>query len=419
MIQEKLEEFNEWWFTGQAPKELALEKRRHLFRELAGFLDKRQIISIVGLRRVGKTTLMYQLIDHLIKHGKDENKIIYFSFDEKVENLNDVIGSYKEIKNIDFRKQKVYVFLDEIQKLEKWTNQVKKYYDLYPKIKFVISGSEGLFLSSKTKEALAGRIYEFLLKPLSFGEYIYFRGYQREKLSTDKAKSLFTEFISRGGFPEAVGKSVAEIKMYVKSAVVDKIIFQDISKTAGIKDMDLMKTLIEILAANPGMYLEYQSIAKQLDRDRRVIKSYITLLEQSFLAKILGNYRKGKLSSLRKTKKIYLTDTAVITAYKTVIDTQFFAKIVESAVVNSVDSRNFWKNRQEVDLIIDKKPVEIKYKSRIIDKDLLGTREFMKKFSVREGTILTKDQEGAIKVPEGKIALKPVWKFLLGMRDTK
>ena len=206
--------------------------------------------------------------------------------------------------------------------------------------------------------------------------------------------------------------SSSENKMYVKSAVVDKIIFQDISQLAGIKDIDLLKTIIEVISVNPGMYLEYQSLAKQLDRDRRTIKTYIYLLEQSFLVKILGNYRKGKLSSLRKIKRIYLTDTSIAIAYKGQIDQQFFGKLIETAVINHSESKFFWKNSHEVDLI-DKNPIEVKYKSKLISKDYIGLKEFMRKFSSKKGVILTKDKEGLIKVSEGRITQIPVWKWLL------
>lgn len=410
---EKLEEFNEWWFTDKVPAELLKERKRELFKKVIRFMNKRQIVSIVGLRRVGKTTIIYQLIEYLLRKKIDKKSILYFSFDEKVENLDEIIESYVEAHNPDFRKQKVYLFLDEIQKLPDWSNQIKKYYDLYPKIKFVISGSEGLFIALRTKEMLAGRMYEFPLKPLSFREYIEFIGLDKNSLPVSRIKSLFREFIIRGGLPEVMGKGSAEIKMYIKSAVVDKIVFQDIASLVGVKDVELLKIIIEVIATSPGMYLEYQSLAKQLDRDRRTIKSYVALLEQSFLVKTMYNYRKGRLSSLRKTKRVYLTDTSIAAAYKGSVDEQFFGKLVESAVVNSSGSESFWKNSHEVDLI-DGGPIEVKYKSKVIEKDVRGVREFMRKFSVRQGLVLTKNDERRMKVPEGIVTLKPVWKFLLG-----
>ncbi|MBU2099759.1 ATP-binding protein [Candidatus Micrarchaeota archaeon] len=408
----RIEEFNEWWFTERVSKDLLKEKKRKLFFELKRFSKKRQIVSVTGLRRTGKTTLLYQIIDFLLEEGVDNNNILYFSFDERVEKLDEVLDSYRENKGIDFRKQKVFVFLDEIQKLDEWTDQIKKMYDLYPKIKFFLSGSEGIFLSSKTKETLAGRIFELVLKPLSFREFIYFKGFDESELPQIKKKQLFLEFLKKGGFIEVLNMNEKDAKLYIISAVVDKIVFQDLTKISGIRDIDLMKTIVELAAVNPGMYLDYQSLAKQLDKDRRTIKQYITLLEQSFLIKIMKNYRKSSISTLRKIKRIYPVDTALINAYKLVQDEGFFGRVVETAVINSSSSVFFWKNSYEVDLVTDC-PVEVKFKNKIISRDFAGIKACMKKFSFKKAIILTKDTEEQHKLKEGIVSLIPVWKFLL------
>lgn len=408
----RIEEFNEWWFTGSVPEDLLKEKKRKLFFELKRFSKKRQIVSVTGLRRTGKTTLFYQMVDFLLEEGIDSSNILYFSFDERVEKLDEVLDSYRENKGIDFRKQKVFIFLDEIQKLDKWTDQIKKMYDLYPKIKFFLSGSEGIFLSSKTKETLAGRIFELILKPLSFREFIYFKGFDESGLPQIKKKQLFLEFLKKGGFIEVLNIGEKEAKLYINSAVIDKIVYQDLTKISGIRDTDLMKTIAELVATNPGMYLDYQSLAKQLDRDRRTIKQYIILLEQSFLVKIMKNYRKSSISTLRKIKRIYPVDTALINTYKPVQDEGFFGRVVETAVINSSSSVFFWKNSYEVDLVADC-PIEVKFKNKIIPKDFAGIKECMKKFSFKKAVLVTKNTEKQHVLKEGMVSLIPAWKFLL------
>ena len=193
---------------------------------------------------------------------------------------------------------------------------------------------------------------------------------------------------------------------------MDKIIFKDIVKLFGIKDTDTLKHLMEIISTNPGMYLEYQSLAQELGKDRRSIKSYIQLLNESFLIKFFGNYRKGKAASLRKIKRVYPVDSSIIYTFKSIIDDQFTGKIVESIVANNIETNIFWKDKYEVDFVLDGIPIEVKYKSKIIARDLEGIREFMRKFSVKKGIMLTKN-EGKIKVEEGEVLLIPVWKFLL------
>ncbi|MBI4163741.1 MAG: ATP-binding protein [Candidatus Aenigmarchaeota archaeon] len=413
MKKEKLEEFNNWWFIKSVPQDLLRPYKRSLFNQLIRSLNNRQVISITGLRRTGKTTLMFQLIQKLLDDGVKNSSVLYFSFDEYAESLDEVINAYREAQKKDFREEgKYYIFLDEIQKLSKWENQIKKYYDLYPKVKFVISGSESLFIAEKTKETLAGRIYELVLKPMSFSEFIGLKGLG-SNIPTIKIKSLFLEYLETGGFPEIIGKEKAERKEYVKSIVLDKIIFKDIVSLFGIRDTEALMQLIELISTNPGMYLDYSSLAQQLDKDRRSIKNYTILLKESFLLKIMCNYRKNSMSTLRKLKRVYPVDSSIITAFKSLIDDQFLGRIVECVIVNHTNSNHFWKNSHEVDMVVDGVPVEIKYQNKIVDKDLTGLREFMRKFSVKKGLLITKDEERQEKLEEGEISLLPAWKFCL------
>ncbi len=410
MKRERIEEFNPWWFTGKVPDELLHSYRRRLFYSLAQSLKKRYMTSIVGLRRTGKTTIMFQLIQKLLDDATEKSRILYFNFDEYVENLDELMDAYREFKSIDMRSGRVYVFLDEIQKLAGWSDQIKKYYDLYPKIKFFVSGSESLFIASRTKETLAGRINEFRLETLSFDEYAEIKG--AVNLPSSGMKALFSEYLENGGFPELIGKSRQEIKDYVRSVVLDKIIFKDIAVLFGVKDTETIRQLVEIIATSPGMYMDYQSLAKQLDKDRRSIKNYVMLLNESFLVKIMGNYRKGRLSGMRKLKRAYPVDTSIIIAFNNSIDEKLTGHMAETVAVNSLHSSSFWKNSHEVDIIHEGLPIEIKYKGKIAGKDISGIREFMRKFGVKKGIIVTKNEEKTIKIEEGTISLIPAWMFL-------
>lgn len=413
MEREKLEEFNEWWFTGKMPDDLLKQYKRDLFSEIVKQIRRRQIISIIGLRRTGKTTIIQQVIDFLLKKGVKPKNTLYFSFDETVKELSDVLNTYREINTIDFRKEETFVFLDEIQKLNRWQDQLKKYYDLYPKIKFVISGSEGLFVKRQAKETMAGRITEFFLPPLSFKEFLELKGITPTPFAP-KIKPEFTDYVMKGGLPEiTLETDLREVKRYIKSSVIDKVIYKDLSQLAAVRDIDLMNAIIEIIATNPGMYLKYQSLAQQLDKDRRTIKEYVTWLREGFLIRLLGNHRKGRMAAMRKTKRAYVTDSGIITAFKPVIDDAFFSKIVETVIINAVNANTFWKNSYEVDAVIHNMPLEVKYKEKIIDSDLRGVREFMKKFKARKGILVTKNEEKTKKVKEGTITFVPAWKFVL------
>lgn len=414
MKKDALEEFNPWWFTGKVPKDLLKEYRREAFNEVIKRLNRKQIVSVTGLRRVGKTTLIYQAVQYLMDKNVEASNILYFSFDETIKGLNDLIDTYRETQGKDFRKNRIYIFLDEIQKLENWQNQLKKYYDLYPKICFTISGSESLFIKTKSIETLAGRVYELQMPTLSFREFLEIQGMNPDKMPVLKIKTLFREYIEKGGLPEIVyEKNRDEIKRYVRSSIIDKILFRDILVLTGIRDPEILKTILETIAANPGMQLEYQSLAQQLERDRRTISNYITWLREAFLIKILENYRKGRLAAMRKNKRAYIADNSVIIAFKQNIDDAFFGRLVENAVINVLDARFFWKNRHDVDAVVEGIPAEVKFKNKISNSELKGVREFMRKFKIGKGIIVTKDDEKKITVSEGKIFFIPAWKLSL------
>src|SRR3989339_603824 len=144
--------------------------KRELYPRLVALLTDRLIISIVGLRRVGKTVLLKQLIGHLIDNDKVEPRnILFLSFDEAMLSSAVKLDDYLRIYLSHFqarRTGRLYIFLDEIQYAPEWQHILKRFYDTEPNIKFIISGSSSLFLKKKATESLVGRIYEFNLQVL-------------------------------------------------------------------------------------------------------------------------------------------------------------------------------------------------------------------------------------------------------------
>ena len=410
----KLEEFNHWWIKGNIDPELALPFRRDDYSEIKKYINKRFIIALVGLRRIGKTTILYQLIDELIKKKVNAENILFFSFDENIEKMGEVVEAYKEIQKKDFREEKVYIFLDEIQKCNNWENEIKKYYDLYPKIKFIISGSESLFIRKKTKETLAGRIFEFTLSPFTFREHLRIHEAKKEQFKYyTKINPLFLKFVEKGGFPETFSfDNDRDFKEYIRALVVDKIVYKDAPKIFRIEDPEFLRVLLELISMNPGMYVDYQSLSRQFGKDRRVVKDYISYLKESFLINLLGNYRKSS-TTLRKKKRAYPTDNALTYLYKPKIDEDFFGKSVETVIVNKLKAVSFWKNGGEIDIVHNNIPIEVKYQEKIKSEDFKYLKEFMKKFKIKKGILITKNEEKAVKVGEGEIKLIPAWKFLL------
>ncbi len=113
------------------------------------------------MRRLGKTTLFLQVINTLLDRNVEPQSIWYFSFDEDKYDLDELFTVFKIQTRKDYHSDKIFIFFDEIQKLEGFQSQLKIYYDLYPNLKFFISGSTSLYIRKKTLESLAGRVFSF------------------------------------------------------------------------------------------------------------------------------------------------------------------------------------------------------------------------------------------------------------------
>jgi len=429
--------FNRWWEEGKVEEMYLKPFKRDLFYSLVKFLNTRQIILLYGIRRVGKTTILYQLIDYLLKNGVNKKNILYFSFDEANVSLDEVLKNYSELvlgKDI-LKEKKIYLFLDEIQKLKNFQNQLKVYYDLYPNIKFIVSGSASLSIYKGVKESLAGRVYEFVLPLLSFSEYLTFLGEKIEfedlwdfnqakeiYLKKEKLLPRFFSYIKNGGFIEIVNEEEDfKIREYSKS-ILEKIVFGDIAPLFKVKDSFILKTILELIGSNPGFLLDYSRLGEVLGRDQRSVANYIFYLKSAFLVRTLYNYSPSRFVSERKLKKIYLSSTNFVYQInkERFYQPDFFGKVVENLVVSFSSSSFFWKERQnEVDLVLEEKiPVEIKFKEKIDKKDLKGVLRFLQRFSSSKPLILTKEELKKEKIFNISLYFLPVWIYLLGRNDS-
>jgi hypothetical protein len=424
--------FNRWWDTGKVEDIYLKPYKRPLFFSLKKFLNIRQILLIYGIRRVGKTTLLYQLIDFLLKKGIDKRDILYFSFDEKIASLEELFKNYSElVLGEDILKRKrIYIFLDEIQKLDNWKNQLKIFYDLYPNVKFIISGSASLVISKGAKESLAGRVYEFVLPLLNFSEFLKFLGEEikinnifdirqlREiYLKKERLSPLFFSYLKNGGFIEiASEKDELKIKEYSKS-ILEKVIFGDIALSFKVRQPQVLRVILELVASNPGFLLDYSKLAETLSKDQRVIADYIFYLKYSLLVKVLYNFSSSRFASERKLKKIYLNSTNFIYQFYPgkFRTSEFIGKIIENLVVSFENSHFFWRKRQnEVDLVLKEDiPLEIKYKGKVTKSDLKGVLKFVQKFNSKKAIILTKDELKIEKNSGIQFYFIPVWMYLL------
>ncbi|MCS6784148.1 MAG: ATP-binding protein [Candidatus Caldarchaeum sp.] len=356
-MREELERFNEWWFTGKVRKELAPSYRRKEFRRVVQSFAERQVLLITGLRRVGKTTLMYQAIDQLLKEV-DPAKILYFSFDGGAADPLEVLRYYernvlrKPFEEVD----RVYVFFDEVQYVEGWPTAVKQFYDLYPNLKFFLSGSSSLLLSIDALEKLAGRFFTLKLKPLSFTEFLEMKGVKPAdpELFPRRMAYYFNDYLVKAGFPEIVGwDDETRIAEYVKNSVAERIIFRDIPAVFGVRNLSLMTNLFKHIVSNPGAVVNLNTLSKTWQETRITISNYLQYLETSLVVKSLGNYRPSQMASSRKLRKYYPATTSLTFAYSRKDFLERSGGVLETYVVSALDAAYYFRDgRHEVDVVL-------------------------------------------------------------------
>lgn len=416
-LLERLLKQNPWW-EGKAPRAIAGLEKRQLFGELLKYIDKKQILVLTGLRRVGKTVLMHQLIEHLLRNNDVEPKrIAYFSFDELLAKtdpdiIETVVAAYE---NDILRKEleNVYVFLDEINHVADWQVVLKRFYDLNGNIKFVVSGSSSVQIK-EAKESLAGRVYEFELKPLSFSEFLKMRHIEVKDLTVQSLslKKEIPGYLMRGGFPEIANEADFETSKKYVSSVVDKIIFYDLPKVFDVGNPEIMKEVFNVIAKNPGSIVEYKNISSALKVSYQTVSKYVHYMEKSYLIKSLFNFRGSPMATARKSKKIYLGTTALVLP---VLDSEadFFSllpKLVENAVVSHLGAKYFWREYFELDILYDGLPMEVKYRETV---DIENNIKAVKKLGGEKLFVITKDTEKQEQKDGIAVQYVPLWKFLL------
>lgn len=414
-----LEIFNPWWIEKKVPSNFVGRKRKILY-EAIKLLNTKQILIITGLRRVGKTTLIYQMIDELLKEGVEPFNILYYSFDEVGRDLQEIIKYYEIniLKQKISSERKVYLFLDEIQKLKNWASKVKILYDLNPNLKIVLTGSAQITTWKDSLESLAGRFFELRVKPLDFEEYLAFKDIkidvEREDLYKDILRLYFTEYLKTGGFIEAFELDDYMLRKYFKESIIDRVIFIDIPQLSSIDYPDLLIKIIQITAERPGFLLDYKNLSNDLDVDHRTLENYISYLKYALFLQKVYNYSKSIIKRERKIKKLYLTNSAFTLALNNGVE---FSILLEQFFVNYLESKFFYRTpqKEEIDIIYLRNgvilPIEIKIREKIDMRDVKVLFHFMEKEKIRKSIVITLDIEKELIKDEFSIKLIPYWKY--------
>lgn len=430
-------------------------------------IKEKEILSLLGLRQTGKSTLAFQLIRDLLKEGIQPERIFYFTFDDLSlrQELSASFDSFLKIverflgEEVQLQKNLIYVFIDEVQKLPGFIEYIKSRYDLKLPIKWILTGSSSLELKVQIKESLAGRVLSLSVFPFSEAET--FRGYgytppdkkdiwrfifggtapDKKALKKYQAgimqykqriQKLFEEYMVFGGLPAVALSKDTERKQILLKNYRDTYLEQDIRNLVKEDKLWVYQKVMELLASRVGDLLNYSNIASHLEVTVDTIKRYSMLLEKTFIIKNLTTYSKNIRSEILKTPKVYFTDLGVrnsllgLNSISQIEKLGQYGIIFENAIVERLNTimsltvhearLHYWrtKTKEEVDIVVYTPerllPIEIKSDKKIQTKHLKGIRSFLVREKEKAGVLVGRFEDADI-LEEGKtrIYLLPYW----------
>ena len=391
--KEALVLLNQWWVTNKVDPVLKKEFKRVQYKKLRQLVSEpRGVVIVSGLRRVGKSTLIYQVIDEMLQTEKPD-RVVYFSYDFSLGEIVEVLNAYQSLTNVDWKHEKVTVFLDEIQKNAHWSSEIKILYDLFPRLKFVVTGSASLQLEREAAIELAGRFYTLEIPVLSIAEYYSIktgRPHNNVELIKQDLKNLLDEYMLKP-FPELVNVSNRQsISEYIRETVTAKVVALDIAEEFKKVDIQLILALLDYFLSEPGIILNVDKISQNFGKRKVEIDRHIGILEYSKLIRILKNYRPSMLSESRKLRKVYPYDISLSLANFPSIE---YGRIIETKALTALGATRYWREgNKEVDCILfngrEMIPVEVKSNKVARDEHLTSLRYFIKKFGVKKGILI-------------------------------
>jgi len=417
LILRNIQEQNRWWITGKVDAELAPSFKRNEYKRVKYvFFNKiRRFPVLSGPRRVGKSTIMFQIIDELLSKGVKPSRILFYTLDDFPNDnvtIKEVVRVYQKFVYPD---QDYYLFIDEAQKDKTWRSYVKEIYDLNKKCLVMISGSSSVEIERDSGESGAARFLTIKIPTFSFYEFCEINGKHLNLPNVDVFKlhtlpldeqtmiynniatlnSEFYRYLRLGGFPEyALSEDYNYVSRLIRDQVVSKAIRQDIPSSYPIRDVDALANLYAYFCYHSGDITKIETISSSIGIDRSTCNLYIDALEKANLIYISDQLDASGKKALKPKRKIYISDygirCAVTRINDIVTDDNELGMAIETvslkhtrdyflSVDNELYNVGYIRNDkgQEIDIVIqengrDIQYVEAKYRHKAHIKDSDG-----------------------------------------------
>jgi predicted AAA+ superfamily ATPase len=361
---------------------------RTIYTELVAHLEKKQVTVITGMRRVGKSTAVKYLLEHVghknhIYLDCERVEIRFILNEPNYESIREAL----EFRGLDFSKP-CLIAIDEIQLVRGLPSLIKYFYDTYG-VKFVVTGSSSYYIKNAFSESLAGRKRIFELHPLNFREFLVFRSLWKEIFQKQAwkpfnvqwynlAKDWYAEYVRHGGFPEVVLEKKPADKKELLLDILNSFIELDVKLLADFTASEELFKLCKLLAARSGNKIDHTKLSSVSGISRHKIASYMQLLENTYLIYQLNPFTKNIDKEISQQKKLYFADTGLlqVLAENQLSSGQLFENAI-AAQLKPLGELQYYqtKSGQEIDFIFKANmALEVKETALEQDKNTLKQR---------------------------------------------
>ena len=374
---------------------------------------------VIGPRQSGKTTLLRQLMDEMIRDGR---KVMYLNLDYEADNqfFESQITLIAKIKN-DIGSAGT-VFIDEVQRKENAGVFLKGIYDMDLGYKFVVTGSGSFELNEKNVESMAGRKRLFELNSLSFKEFVDYKTDYRyvekydllQRFESDKLSLMLQEYLVFGGYPAVVLANGEAEKRLLATEIFNSYLDKDIRGWLGVDKIQEFTEMCRVLAAESGQLLDMTKLGKQTALSYKTIKNYLWYLEKTYIIRTVRPFGKNKVNELVRSPMVYFNDLGMRNfllgqLYQrdfkiNLVDTSFlfqnliFLMLIDLTEINLLPyDICYWRTKSgaEVDFvwgnIVKPIPVEVKFsKQKNVTRSLMS---FMNKYMPEKAFLVNLEVE--------------------------
>ena len=400
-------------------------------------VDNKDITILMGPRRSGKSTILYQTINYLEQQPDiDPKQILHLNFEEPLLDsqlgdkiLDRVYDTYRSEVN---PKGKAYLFLDEIQNVpnwEKWARARNQTED----IKLFLTGSSSKLMSRELASVLTGRYLGFYIYPLDFKEFLHFNDIELPEkpwgISPPPViKKAFLDYLRIGGYPEVVLSQDPERQDRLLLQYFDDTLFKDISLRHNIRDVQTLRNIAIHLFGQSASLLSYKKIANQFGVSADLAQTYCNYISECFLVDFLQHFSLKASIRNRNPKKVHAIDVGMRNRLA-ITGSQDRGRLLESIVFNKLmatarSNIYYWRKDQEIDFVVHEgnqvqQLIQVMYggldDTKSLQRELKALAEARQEFPSATAELYVFDipTDFSVEAIDSEITIKSIWRWLL------